>query len=470
MSGAVSVNVREELAALEAVGDEASKRAAAALQALLEDLGRAHADAASHAVNNEQRFHQLEQETVAARSESERMAKLKEDAERRCEQSEARITTLTKEVSAANTKASNALGELRKVAQQLEESKRDKEELVCAQDRRVQDAERARAEAAQLRQHAKEREQERLQLRKDLDDARESSLSAQSQLIAANTKLKYNEAELKQTSERLTEKSASFSKLLAESQGTISRFERELASERAETLRLNAVAEEWKKSSQEQAEACQRHIEKGQAAAQEKLALQASLQTDLDSKIRLLQLAKKAQEDAEKEMASMQAHSSMATSRLHNVERQLQEERDEIARKTKALEARLLEAENKAKEAEDRVKHMVALGSGEGGNGELLNKILASSPAAVAAEFVREGRMTDVYKVLEDTCELLHKERHERLRAEQCLSEVVKELQDKGPAILRQRQANPKCTCFTSTKVKILTLRRLPGVGERHPR
>jgi len=99
-----------------------------------------------------------------------------------------------------------------------------------------------------------------------------------------------------------------------------------------------------------------------------------------------------------------------------------------------------------------------------------LNKILASSPAAVAAEFVREGRMTDVYKVLEDTCELLHKERHERLRAEQCLSEVVKELQDKGPAILRQRQANPKCTCFTSTKVQILTLRRLPGVGERHPR
>ena len=148
MAGAVGAGVREELAALEAAGDELSKRAAAALQTLLDDLGKAHADAASHAVNNEQRFHQLEQETIAARSEAERVGKLKEDAERKREQAEARIGALTSEVSAAVAKADHAAAELRKVAQQADQAKRDKEELVWAQDRHVQDAERAKAEAA----------------------------------------------------------------------------------------------------------------------------------------------------------------------------------------------------------------------------------------------------------------------------------------------------------------------------------
>ena len=87
----------------------------------------------------------------------------------------------------------------------------------------------------------KEREQERLQLMKDLDEAREKALSVQSQLNAANTTLKYTEAELKQTGERLSEKSEALSKHLGESQATIARQERELASERAETERLSAA-------------------------------------------------------------------------------------------------------------------------------------------------------------------------------------------------------------------------------------
>ncbi len=88
------------LADLAARGDDLSARVATALKTLVDDLAKAHADAASSAVNNEQRFHQLEHETVAARSETERMTKLKEDAERRGEQSEARVTALTNEVPA----------------------------------------------------------------------------------------------------------------------------------------------------------------------------------------------------------------------------------------------------------------------------------------------------------------------------------------------------------------------------------
>ena len=125
-SGAVSANVREELERLEAAGDELSKRTALALQTLLDDLAKAHADAASNAVNNEQRFHQLEQETVAARSETERVTKLKDDAERKREHSEARIASLSNEVTAANAKAENAVGELRKMVQQLEEAVRQR--------------------------------------------------------------------------------------------------------------------------------------------------------------------------------------------------------------------------------------------------------------------------------------------------------------------------------------------------------
>lgn len=61
-------------------------------------------------------------------------------------------------------------------------------------------------------------------------------------------------------------------------------------------------SEEWKKSAQQQSEAVQRQIEKAQASAQENLATQTSLQMDLDNKTKLLQLAKRAQEDAEKEV------------------------------------------------------------------------------------------------------------------------------------------------------------------------
>ena len=98
---AVGDSPREMLADLASKGDELSSRVATALRTLLDDLAKAHADAASSAVNNEQRFHQLEHETVAARSETERMTKLKEDAERRGEQSEARVTSLTNEVPRA---------------------------------------------------------------------------------------------------------------------------------------------------------------------------------------------------------------------------------------------------------------------------------------------------------------------------------------------------------------------------------
>jgi hypothetical protein len=48
--------------------------------------------------------------------------------------------------------AENAASELRNAVQKLEEAKREKDELLWAQDRHVQDAERARNEAAQLRQ------------------------------------------------------------------------------------------------------------------------------------------------------------------------------------------------------------------------------------------------------------------------------------------------------------------------------
>ena len=344
------------------------------------------------------------------------------------------------QVAAASAKASNAVGELRTVTQQLEEAKRDKEELAWAQDRHVQDAERAKAEVAQLRQHAKEREEQRLQMMKDLEEAREARHSAQRECNSASTKLQYTETELKQTAERLSEASAALSKHTAEAKATISRLERELTIERNETTRLATLAEDWKKKALEQGEACQRQIEKAQAAAQEKLSEHTSLQMDLDNKTKLWQLAKKAQEDAEKEIARVQAHSSMAALQLKTVERTLQEERADAKTKIQALEERVAEAENKAKKADDKVKQMTSIGSEPGGNSQLLGKILASSPAEVAAEYVREGRMADVYKVFEDTCELLHKERHERMRAEQCLSEVVRELQDKGPAILRQRQ------------------------------
>ena len=163
----------------------------------------------------------------------------------------------------------------------------------------------------------------------------------------------------------------------------------------------------------------------------------------------------------------------------------MQEERSEAKSKAEQLEQRAQEAEDKLKAAEAKLQQMVSTGETPGGNSELLQKILASSPAAVAAEFVREvcarvwrqacahacvsagmhacmheahasiksralehmrsrthpqERTAEVYRVLEDTRELLHKERHERVRAEECLADVVKELQDKGPAILRQRQ------------------------------
>jgi hypothetical protein len=56
------------------------------------------------------------------------------------------------------------------------------------------------------------------------------------------------------------------------------------------------------------------------------------------------------------------------------------------------------------------VKQLVSVGESPGGNGELLQKILETSPAAVAAEFVRDGRLTEVYKVLKPTPYTLHPE------------------------------------------------------------
>jgi hypothetical protein len=47
-----------------------------------------------------------------------------------------------------------------------------------------------------------------------------------------------------------------------------------------------------------------------------------------------------------------------------------------------------------------------------GGRGSaLLEQILASSPAKVAADLLKEGRVSEVYAVLEHTCYLLQEER-----------------------------------------------------------
>ena len=68
----------------------------------------------------------------------------------------------------------------------------------------------------------------------------------------------------------------------------------------------------------------------------------------------------------------------------------MQEERSEAKSKAEQLEQRAQEAEDKLKAAEAKLQQMVSIGETPGGNSELLQKILASSPAAVAAEFVRE--------------------------------------------------------------------------------
>lgn len=58
----------------------------------------------------------------------------------------------------------------------------------------------------------------------------------------------------------------------------------------------------------------------------------------------------------------------------------------------------------------------------------------------VAGDLLREGKISEVYTVLEHTCALLHEERASRERAEACLEAVVEELEAKGPMILQQRQ------------------------------
>ena len=73
---------REMLVDLAARGDECRARVATALETLVDDLAKAHADAASSAVNNVQQFHHLDHETLAARTETECMTKLQEDSDR----------------------------------------------------------------------------------------------------------------------------------------------------------------------------------------------------------------------------------------------------------------------------------------------------------------------------------------------------------------------------------------------------
>ena len=71
----------------------------------------------------------------------------------------------------------------------------------------------------------------------------------------------------------------------------------------------------------------------------------------------------------------------------------MQEERSEAKSKAEQLEQRAQEAEDKLKAAEAKLQQMVSIGETPGGNSELLQTILvhlASSPAAVAAGFVRE--------------------------------------------------------------------------------
>ena len=63
----------------------------------------------------------------------------------------------------------------------------------------------------------------------------------------------------------------------------------------------------------------------------------------------------------------------------------MQEERSEAKSKAEQLEQRAQDAEDKLKAAEAKLQQMVSIGETPGGNSELLQKILASSPAAVAA-------------------------------------------------------------------------------------
>lgn len=68
------------------------------------------------------------------------------------------------ELTAAQLKLSEQTGELRRVTQQFEDVKRDKEELTWVQDRRIQEAERVREEAEALRKRSVEEHERRLQL------------------------------------------------------------------------------------------------------------------------------------------------------------------------------------------------------------------------------------------------------------------------------------------------------------------
>eukprot|EP00960_Hanusia_phi_P044281 756553-Hanusia_phi.AAC.2 len=455
--------VREELSALQAAGDELSQKAALALQTLLDDLAQAHADAASASLNNEQRFHQLEQETITARCEAEASMKLKDEAVKQKQQLQDQVAALNHEISSMQKKITDTNSELQRVNAQLQEVKRDKDELIWTHERRSQA--RFLLETCHRGREGKGRSKPAAEEEFGAS-AREATAappnrrnSFQSELNSALTKLKHAESELSFVSNNLSEKTHELSKLTSESHTKISRLERELAAEKTEVARLNTVAEEWKRSCKEQEEAYRNQIEKVQSITQEFNATKALLESDLDNKNKLLSLAKNAQEDSDKEITKLQ---TMNTTHLHRVrmaEEALAKEKSEAASKIEELENRLKEAEKTRTEYQAKVNELRSVGQsvinrGEG-NCELLEKILTSSPAAVASEFVREGRVAEIYKVLEDTCELLHRERHERVQAEACLSEVVKELQDKGPAILRQRQEWESAVQVTNHKLEV---------------
>ena len=191
--------VREELSALQAAGDELSQKAAAALQTLLDDLAQAHADAASATLNNEQRFHQLEQETITARCEAEASVKLKDEALKQKQQLQDQVAGLNNEISSMQKKINDTNAELQRVNAQLQEEKRDKDELVWTHERRSQvkaastpdrllhlfshalwqEAEKAKDEANQLRKRSSEQAQERQQLLLQIEEIRDSSLKTQ---------------------------------------------------------------------------------------------------------------------------------------------------------------------------------------------------------------------------------------------------------------------------------------------------
>ena len=252
-----------------------------ALHKLLDDLAKAHADAAASEVNNEQRFHQLEQETVTARCEVEALTKLKEQAVKAKTALESEVAQLQAGMSAAQGKASSSGTEQRKLQTQLDEARREKDELAWAQDRRVQEAERAKAEAEEMRKRALELTQERLTLIRAADEGKDAALRAQAELNAAATRLKHLEVEHKGTSKALDDKAAELSALRASSSARIASLEAEARGEKAEAERARASAAEWKAAHREAADAAEKQLDRSQAEVAERPVL-ANWQALLD--------------------------------------------------------------------------------------------------------------------------------------------------------------------------------------------